>query len=92
MPEWMQARLAGTAENPGEVEVAPDEADAVALFVAMGTQWHRHGMTGERLGLMYDAVEPTARLASIPIGPAMFGDLQIMEAAALAALAERAKR
>lgn len=94
MPEWMLRRLAGNAESPGEIEVPPDEVQSAQLFLVLDTQWHRHGMTGVRLGLMYDAIEPTARLAGIAVvTPSMFADLQVMESAALDALAERqAKR
>ena len=89
MPEWMLRRLAGNDESPGEIEVPPDEAQSAQLFLVLDTQWHRHGMTGVRLGMMYDAIEPTARLAGIAVTPAIFADLQVMESAALVALAER---
>ncbi len=92
MPEWMQQRLAGTAAQPGEVELAPDEVPAVALFLALGTQWRRHPMTGMLLGLDYAAVPPTAAMTGTEMTPALFADLRLMEDAAIGALAEGAAR
>lgn len=89
MPEWMKKRLAGTSDSPGEIDIAPDEVDALNLFLSLQTQWHCHAMTGTRLGLIYDAIEPTSRMAGIgAVSPLLFGDLQAMEAAALSAFAE----
>lgn len=87
MPEWMLERLAGTADNPGEVELVPDEADAFSLFVMLGTQWRFHPMAGQ-IGLEYAAIPATAAMAEIPVTPALFRDLRTMEAAALEAFTE----
>lgn len=87
MPEWMLERLAGTAENPGEIELAPDEADAFSLFVMLGTQWRYHPMAG-RIGLDYTAIPATAAMANITMSPALFRDVRVMEAAATEAFAE----
>lgn len=74
------------------VELAPDEWEAVSLFFALDTQWRRAGLAGERAGLDYAAVEPTARMLGIDVKPRLLHDLRAMEDAALAAFAERARR
>jgi hypothetical protein len=92
MPEWMAARLGGTQQAPGEVEIAPDEVQPFALFVALGTQWRWCGMTGQRLGLDYTAIPATATMQGVTMHPALFHDLRVMERAALHALAETRKK
>ena len=88
----MQARLSGTQQAPGEVEIAPDEVQPFALFVALGTQWRWCGMSGRRLGLDYAAIPATAAMQGVTMHPALFHDLRVMEHAALNALAETQKR
>lgn len=92
MPDWMQERLAGTGENPGEVQVPPDEQATLALFLSMGTQWRWCPVSGQRLGMDYAAIAPTASLQGTELTPMVFHDLRLMENAALDALAERRKR
>lgn len=58
----------------------------VELFFALSTQWRVHPMTGTRLGIDYQAIEPAARLVGVDMTPARFADLQLMEGAALTAL------
>ena len=91
MPQWMLDRLAGTVERPGEITLGPDEAPSFSLFVALGTQWDRHAMTGARLGLRYDVIRPTAENMGLAFTPAMFVDIQMMESAALAEFARVAR-
>ncbi len=91
MPQWMLDRLAGTADRPGEIILAPDEALSFSLFAALGTQWDRHAMTGTRIGLRYDVIRPTADNMGLSFTPAMFADVQLMEAAALAEFARAAR-
>jgi hypothetical protein len=64
--------------------MAPDEADAFALFGSLDTQWRRHPLTGTRLGIDYAAIEPVARMLGIGMTPRLLIDVQIMEAAVLA--------
>ena len=92
MPEYMRTRLEGSADRPGEIELRPDEAVPFALFTALGTQWNRHPMTGERLGLNYGVIPETASMMGVAMTPAVFADLQIMEGAALEELARGARR
>ena len=65
------------------VEVWPDNAPAVNLFIAMGTQW-RVGMGGAT-GLDYNSLPGVMRL--IGIGPGdrkeAFEDLRVLEGVAL---------
>jgi Phage related hypothetical protein (DUF1799) len=60
---------------------------AVSVFVGLRTQWRLHvGMGGAIYqGLDYMAVEAALRLQRVPRRdwPALFDDLQVMEAAAL---------
>ncbi|WP_233281279.1 DUF1799 domain-containing protein [Sphingomonas changnyeongensis] len=61
----------------------------MALFISLGTQWQVHPMAGTRLGLRYEAVPVAAAALGLSLTPALFGDLRVMEGAALAAWAER---
>ena len=92
MPEWLQARLAGTVQSPGEVEIAPDEVAAFILFVSLDTQWRWCAMSGHRLGLDYTTIQPAAQMQGLDITPAIFSDLRVMERAALNAWAERQRK
>lgn len=76
------------AGGPAMAEIGPDEAEAVMLFFAMGTQWNWHPL-GPRTGLRYEAIEPTARRIGVQDTPRLFDDLRIMEQAALAAWAKK---
>ena len=55
----------------------------------MGTQWNWAGMDGARVGLKYEALEPTARIARIDVTPRVFADLKVIEREALGFLRER---
>jgi hypothetical protein len=72
-----------------QVEIGPDEVDAVALFMSLGTQWRWHPTVGVRLGLIYEAIKPTAENLGLEMTPRLFTDLRIMEDAAIVASAER---
>lgn len=72
------------AENKvRKIEIAPDEVNVVALFLALHTQWRLHAITGAATGLIYEAVPPTASMSGIEMTPPLFADLQTMESAAL---------
>ena len=60
--------------------------DVVTLFMALTSQWRFHAMGG-RLGIEYAAVRPTADMLDIVMTTGLFLDLQMMERAALVALA-----
>ncbi|MGW8138971.1 DUF1799 domain-containing protein [Sphingomonas zeae] len=68
------------------MEIGPDEVDVVTLFMALTSQWRFHAMGG-RLGIEYTAVRPTADMLEIMMTTGLFLDLQMMERAALVALA-----
>lgn len=83
-----------SAPAPGDgdaVEIHVDDVPTVALFLALRTQWVRHPMTGQRIGLDYSQVRPTADLAFIAITPDTLPALQAMEEAALVEFARNAK-
>lgn len=71
--------------RPGDADVSVDEdnAHSVEVFAAMMTQWNV-GMNGAT-GLRYEALPVALRIAGVPRAdwPAVFGDLRIMEAAAM---------
>lgn len=70
------------------IEVAPDEEEAVALFMALDTQWRFHPLAGVRTGLDYAALTPTASMLCLEMSARLFGDIRIMEGAAMRALAK----
>jgi hypothetical protein len=71
-----------------EVEIWPDNWPVFRLFNALGTQW-RTG-AGGATGLDYAVVREVASLIGIKKRqiPELFPDLQVMEAEALAVMAE----
>jgi hypothetical protein len=71
-----------------EVEVLPDNWPAFRVMEAMGTQW-RTGMGGAT-GLDYAVVPAVMSLVNIPkkTRNQVFHDLRVMEAEALAVMAE----
>lgn len=48
-------------------------------------------MAGVAVALKYEAITPTARMMHIRMTPALFADLQVMEAAALEVMAAQHK-
>ncbi len=83
--------LRGRSSDDEDISIHRDDADIVALFFALDTQWNRHPFTGQRIGLDYPAIKPTAELAGIEIGPDTLRGLRVMEHAAIATFAEAAK-
>lgn len=65
-------------ETEEEITLWPENVPAVRLFLALGTQWRGSGLGGA--GLDYAAIPPTAAMMEIPMSPALFDKLQIMEA------------
>lgn len=80
-PAWMEQRMDRDSQI---VELSPEEGDSFALFAALDTQWQRHAMTGQRIGLDYGKIDATARMLVIEMTPRRFLDLRVMESAALA--------
>ncbi|QKZ07732.1 DUF1799 domain-containing protein [Pseudomonas eucalypticola] len=78
--------------EPGDyddlMEILPDNWWAFALFEVMSTQW-RAGMGGAT-GLDYGVLPAVMRLIGIPAGERcdIFYDLRVMEAEALACMAQ----
>jgi hypothetical protein len=69
-----------------DVDIWPDNATAVNVFIAMSTQW-RVGVAGAT-GLDYSALPTVMRLVGVPRGEQsdVFDSLRTMEDAALAAM------
>ena len=83
----VDAAEGGTAPPSDDCLVWEENWQAVTLFVGLRTQWRMHvGMGGAIYqGLDYLAAEAALRLQRVPRSawPALFDDLQVMEAAAL---------
>ena len=69
------------------IELPIEDADAASLFLALDTQWRRHAMSGQRIGIDYAAVPATAQMLDIVMSPELMNDIRTMEAAAMRELA-----
>ncbi|SDH74286.1 DUF1799 domain-containing protein [Roseospirillum parvum] len=79
------------AARPGRrITVWPENAEAFALFCAMGTQWR--WAEGLRVGLDLTALPVVAAAHGVAVTPGLLDRLGICEAAALAAWEERRPR
>jgi hypothetical protein len=73
------------------LEIFPENAGAVRLFLKLATQWRTEALstlgsaTIIRTGLDYGVVEPTARMSGLAMDEGLLGQLQVLEAAALSA-------
>lgn len=87
--EWRAQLKQQEAEDA--IELPADCRAAVQAFLAVDTQWKKL-VVGDRLlatGLDYAGVRAALRFLRMPVSPALFADLQLMEAEALAAIVER---
>lgn len=84
----VQPAPAQPAARPEHFEVMRANADSIAAWLAVETQWRiAAGMGGiVWLGLDYSAVDIALRRLKFDDPDAVFGDLQIMEAEALSVL------
>lgn len=73
----------------GHLAVAAENWPALRVFVAMGTQWRRAGMTGIETGLDYAALPAVCGALAVPLDEELLGRVAVLEAAALSAMAER---
>ena len=74
-------------QKPELFEVEPECWPVVEMFLRLQTQWRIQD--GCWLGLIYDSIVVLLDLESIPNRKEMFGDLQVMEFAALPILNEK---
>lgn len=87
--------MAALGVNPediaGDVEVWPENAEAVVVFRKLRTQWNVVAMVG-RVGLQYDAFWALVERLKIPEDRQLevFGAVQVMEQAVLEMSAEKA--
>lgn len=87
--EW-QAELAQQEESE-TIALPLDCRPAIEAFLAVDTQWIKL-VAGDRLiatGLDYAGARAAWGFLDIIVTPALFGELQLMEAEAMAAMAER---
>ena len=75
--------------EPERIEVWPKHADAVRLFLAVGTQWRVDAASGRMTGLDYAGVRAAAEMMQIEHAPAAFARLRTMEREVLRLLDER---
>lgn len=92
-PEDVERWKAATEEQP--FAVLPECWPAVELFMLSMTQWRAAGMNGALFGLDYAGVQAAWELSALSSQlsaeerAAVFADLRVMEAAAVAFFAER---
>ena len=77
--------MLGDERDEDVFEIWPENAEALALFLACGTQW-RMGPLGGVLGLDYQGVQAALRMMKVKDIQTMFEDLRMMERAALEVL------
>ncbi|MGH8430342.1 MAG: DUF1799 domain-containing protein [Solimonas sp.] len=75
------------------VEVWPDNAAAVSVFVALATQWRHAGMAGAATGLDYNVL--FKKLDRMGLAPDQYdqieSDIRVLEDAALEKMREESK-
>ncbi len=97
--EQTLAKLRGARENDDDtLEVEPENADAVRLFLGLQTQWRFSTLSNGkfnllvRTGLDYGVLPVVCTALCITPGEALLGQLQLLEGETLRLLAEhRAK-
>jgi hypothetical protein len=72
--------------------VAAQNWPAVRVFLAADTQWRTAGMGGQPIGLDYVALHLAARALGVRWHARLLARLRVLEAEALAAMAERRER
>ncbi len=87
-PDEIERWTAPSEETPEEDHffVLPENWPVLELFLMVSTQWR--ATNGQRHGLDYTAVEAATRMAGIAMDEKLFGQLRIMEDAALMAWSE----
>lgn len=80
------------ARTPPPLPVAAANWPAVRVFLAADTQWRTAGMSGQPIGLDYVALHLAARALGVRWTARLLWRLRVIEAEALAALAERRER
>ena len=70
---------------PEAIEVWPDNAQSLDVFLAMQTQWERNGMTGRYTGMRYVSLPVVMGFSGVPKAARrqVFDDIRIMESAVL---------
>lgn len=71
------------------VAIWPENWPAVRVFVAMGTQWRRAGLSGVETGLDYGALTVVCGALAVPLDEDLLSRLRVLEAEALTAMMER---
>lgn len=87
--EHAEAMLAQERESEA-FEIHPDNVEAVALFLQLKTQWRivAGATRAVHLGIVYASIPVVMDLLGVPLErrPALFGELRVMEYAALGVL------
>jgi hypothetical protein len=84
--ELARRGLAGTADDDEDFAVLPENELSLRVFLALGTQWRRDGMSGRVLGLNYQAAASVMDMLKVADREMVFEDVRAMELAALAVL------
>lgn len=71
--------------EPEALEVWPDNAQSLNVFLAMQTQWERNGMTGRYTGMRYVSLPVVMRFSGVSKAARrqVFDDIRVMESAVL---------
>ncbi|NCP19071.1 MAG: DUF1799 domain-containing protein [Erythrobacter sp.] len=94
MPDELVAEIEGAAElrqEDGTLGIWPENWDIVMAFCAISSQWRTEALGRGRVlyvGLDYAGVQVGLSMAGLSLGPAQWQGVQVMEAAAIAALNE----
>lgn len=89
-PAQLGGKRTTAAAEP--VIIWPDMADSFALFMSSATQWRyvSAGLSGAfPVGLIYEALEPLARMIGVEMTPGVFSDIRTLESAALKVMNKR---
>lgn len=87
-PDPEEARQLGVIvpdPEPLVLDMHPEAEDAIRMWFRVSTQWRVSG--GHRIGLDYGVILPLLEMYEVGDRRGMLEDLQIMEAAALEAMA-----
>lgn len=88
-PAEVAREATATAEAADAVEVWPENEGAVRVFLSMGTQWRRAGLSGIPTGLDYAALTVVCRAHRARLDGALLARIGVIETAALAAMLKK---
>jgi hypothetical protein len=85
-PAEVAREATAAAQAADAVEVWPENEGAVRVFLSMGTQWRRAGLSGIPTGLDYAALPAVCRAHRERLDRALLARIGVIENAALGAM------